>query len=181
VAGKGADLPRVVPQPTTLAVQHLPCVLRALGVSLHDWMPASTVRAQDLRSKLKIRWLHSPRTVAFLYDSLGHPLSRMIATGYDDYTVMAISGHRSTRMLARYTHPTEERKISALDLPAVVTTRSQSDASSDEDASTASEIAKLLKEIGGRQGDRTPDLCIANAICQCDDVNDHVAAHLSMG
>ena len=30
-------------------------------------------------------------------------------------------------------------------------------------SSTASEIAKWLKEIGGRQGDRTPDLCIANA------------------
>ena len=42
-------------------------------------------------------------------------LSRMIASGYDDYTVMAISGHSSTRMLERYTHPTEERKIGALD------------------------------------------------------------------
>jgi len=31
--------------------------------------------------------------------------------GYDDYTVM----ETSTRMLARYTHPTEERKIGALD------------------------------------------------------------------
>ena len=29
-------------------------------------------------------------------------LSRMIASGFDDYTVMAISGHSSTRMLARY-------------------------------------------------------------------------------
>ena len=28
-------------------------------------------------------------------------LSRMIAGGYDDYTVMEISGHSSTRMLAR--------------------------------------------------------------------------------
>jgi hypothetical protein len=28
---------------------------------------------------------------------------------------MAISGHSSTRMLARYTHPTEQRKIGALD------------------------------------------------------------------
>ena len=48
-------------------------------------------------------------------------LSRMIAAGHDDYTVMEISGHSSTRMLARYTHPTEERKIDALDLPAVGT------------------------------------------------------------
>jgi integrase len=28
-------------------------------------------------------------------------ISRMIAKGYDDYTVIAISGHSSTRMLAR--------------------------------------------------------------------------------
>ena len=90
-------------------------------------------------------------------------LNRMIAGGYDDYTVMAISGHSSTRMLARYTHPTDERKIGALDLPAVVTTRSQNDATDDDVSSSASEIAKLLKEVGGRQGDRTPDLCIANA------------------
>ena len=43
-------------------------------------------------------------------------LSRMIAAGFDDYTVMAISGHSSTRMLERYTHPTEARKIGALDV-----------------------------------------------------------------
>jgi integrase len=41
-------------------------------------------------------------------------LSRMIDRGYDDDTVMAISGHSSTRMLARYTHPSEERKTEAL-------------------------------------------------------------------
>jgi hypothetical protein len=87
----------------------------------------------------------------------------MIASGYDDYIVMAISGHSSTRMLARYSHPTEERKIDALDLPSVVTNRAQSDNPADEASSTAAEINNLLKEIGGRQGDRTPDLCIANA------------------
>jgi hypothetical protein len=38
----------------------------------------------------------------------------MIAAGHDDYTVMEISGHSSTRMLARYTHPTEHRKADAL-------------------------------------------------------------------
>jgi len=41
-------------------------------------------------------------------------LSRMIAAGYDDYTVMSISGHSTTAMLARYTHPTEARKADAL-------------------------------------------------------------------
>ena len=42
-------------------------------------------------------------------------LSRMIASGIDDFTVMAISGHRSIRMLQRYTHPTNARKIDALE------------------------------------------------------------------
>ena len=42
-------------------------------------------------------------------------ISRMIAEGHNDHTVMAISGHSSTRMLERYTHPTEEHKIGALE------------------------------------------------------------------
>ncbi len=42
-------------------------------------------------------------------------LSQTIAGGFDDYTVIAISGHSSTRMLERYTHPTGQRKIGALD------------------------------------------------------------------
>jgi len=42
-------------------------------------------------------------------------LSRMIAGGHDDYTVMEISGHSSTRMLARYTHPTDARKDRRVD------------------------------------------------------------------
>ncbi len=41
-------------------------------------------------------------------------LSRMVAAGIDDFTVMAVSGHSSTRMLERYTHPTEARKADAL-------------------------------------------------------------------
>ncbi len=68
-------------------------------------------------------------------------LSRMIAAGHDDYTVMEISGHSSTRMLARYTHPTEERKVGALNLPAVVTNWSQNTNAAEGDASTAAEMA----------------------------------------
>ena len=52
-------------------------------------------------------------------------LSRMIEAGYDDYTVAAISGHSSTRMPARYTHPTEARKEEALESFSVVTNWSQ--------------------------------------------------------
>ena len=38
----------------------------------------------------------------------------MIAEGYDDYTVMEINGRSFTRMLARYTRPTADRKVMAL-------------------------------------------------------------------
>ncbi len=90
-------------------------------------------------------------------------LSRMIANGYDDYTVMEISGHSSTRMLARYTHPTEERKLGALALPAVVTNWSQTTKAAGKDIQAAQEIVDLLRKFGGRQEDRTPDLRVANA------------------
>ncbi len=91
-------------------------------------------------------------------------LSRMVAAGMDDYTVMEISGHSSTRMLARYTHPTESRKIAALDAAgAVVTKWSQTVLTSADRDRESAEIAEFLKEFGGRQEDRTPDLCVANA------------------
>ena len=74
----------------------------------------------------------------------------MIASGFDTFTVMAISGHSSTRMLERYTHPTEERKTSALDLPWMLDTkRSQRD---DADKTTASEITELLRKLVDRNG-----------------------------
>ncbi len=41
-------------------------------------------------------------------------LSRMMAAGYDVRTIMEISGHSSLKMLERYTHPTEQRKLDAL-------------------------------------------------------------------
>ncbi len=86
----------------------------------------------------------------------------MIAAGFDDYTVMEISGHSTTRMLARYTHPTARRKVAALESidADLVTNWSHS---RDDEAATDSELAELLGKLGGRQGDRTPDLCIANA------------------
>ena len=78
----------------------------------------------------------------------------------DDYTVMALSGHSSTRMLARYTHPTDARKLDALDSFAMVTRRSQSPETSDDGLA---ELKELLGKFGGRREDRTPDLRVANA------------------
>jgi hypothetical protein len=66
-------------------------------------------------------------------------------------------------MLERYTHPTEARKIDALDtfnLPRMVTIRSQSPETTSDDLA---ELQELLKKSGGRQEARTPDLRVANA------------------
>ena len=63
-------------------------------------------------------------------------------------------------MLARYTHPTEERKAEALTLGSVVTNWSQGDSAP---AQEAEELKKLLGKVGGRHRDRTGGLRIANA------------------
>ncbi len=85
-------------------------------------------------------------------------LSRMIANGIDQFTVMAISGHSSTRMLERYTHPTDTRKLDALTLGGhnLVTTPEAAEA-------TAGEVDELLGNVGGRREARTRDLRVANA------------------
>ena len=80
--------------------------------------PYTTVAASIRRALVRARIttgdvsLHTLRHTA---------ISRMIESGIDDYTVMEVSGHSSTRMLARYTHPTEHRKQAALESFSVVT------------------------------------------------------------
>ena len=91
-------------------------------------------------------------------------LSRMIATGHSDHTVMAISGHSSTRMLERYTHPTDALKVSALEsTPRVVTIWSQTPKPGTDTAREARELKDLLRKDGGRREARTRGLRVANA------------------
>ena len=78
-------------------------------------------------------------------------LSRMIAAGFDDYTVMTLSGHSSTRMLEPYTHPTDARKSDALE------------SFSSMGRTWAEQPDEESKKTGGRQEARTPDLRVANA------------------
>ena len=68
-----------------------------------------------------------------------------------DHTVMAISGHSSTRMLERYTHPTIARKVDALETFSPMGRNGAEQPNGDE------------KSVGGRQEARTPDLRVANA------------------
>ena len=79
-------------------------------------------------------------------------ISRMIAMGVDDFTVMAISGHRSIRMLERYTHPTEPRKLDALETFAAV-----------DGQNLGRTENRDAEKRGGPHGIRTHDLRVANA------------------
>ena len=138
---------------------------------VHTWVFTNAVTqapytvngcAHVFRRAVRRAGLSKPREVTL--HTLRHTaVSRMIALGHDDFLVMALSGHRSTRMLARYAHPSESPKIAALTLPAVGTKRSQSDRQPDLADQETRDLADLLRESGGRQEARTPDLRVANA------------------
>ena len=76
----------------------------------------------------------------------------MIAAGIDAFAVMAVSGHSSTRMLERYSHPTSARKVEALETFGLI------------DGQKVGRTENSVEEKdGGRQEARTPDLRVANA------------------
>ena len=77
----------------------------------HNW--------QELRAGAELAAIRSGDVT---FHTLRHTvLGRMIAAGHSAHTVMAISGHSTTRMLERYTHPTQTLKVDALEtgLPCV--------------------------------------------------------------
>ena len=87
-------------------------------------------------------------------------LSRMIAAGYDDHTVMDLSGHSSTRMLGRSKQVGKEggRAVHLRCFAATVDNLRVRDGLPTE-APSRFRGAK----VGGRQEARTPDLRVANA------------------
>ena len=90
-------------------------------------------------------------------------LSRMVADGADVFTVMAISGHSSVRMLERYTHPATPAKIKALESARVVTNWSQwPKARGVRTKGPAVTGPSRATYGGGWQEARTPDLRVAN-------------------
>jgi len=131
---------------------------------IHPWVftnaktgkPYTTIRKVFERALKRAKITTGDVTVHTLRHTA---LSRMIEHGLDDYTVMSISGHSSTRMLERYTHPTLERRIAALDTFNLSTKRPQNSVQEKE----AAEAASFARNFGGRQEARTPDLRVANA------------------
>jgi integrase len=76
--------------------------------------PYSTNGVQHIFRRAVLRAAIETGDVTF--HTLRHTaLSRMIAAGHSDHTVMAISGHSTTKMLEHYTHPTQDLKVSALE------------------------------------------------------------------
>src|SRR5687768_17067941 len=77
-------------------------------------------------------------------------LSRMIGMRIGDFTVMALSGHQSIRTLERDTHPTNARKIEALDTFAATVA-----------GQNGQNRNRGREKTGGRREARTRDLRVA--------------------
>ena len=113
-----------------------------------------TLRWEDCQDGYVTFWKTKNAGDVTLHTLRHTALSRMIADGHDDYLVMEVAGHTDTRMLARYTHPREERKKQALALPWLSTKRAQTADDEPADAALTQEIADLLKEVGGSRSPR---------------------------
>lgn len=114
------------------------------------------------------RWAYE----CFRINHLHTLVLREIAAGdtmdIDDYTVMETMGHLTRAMLQRYTHPANERKRSALEtfdreIVSAADGGHKMSTRGTEEERVPSEIAKILRNCGGRQEARTPDLRVANA------------------
>ena len=88
----------------------------------------------------------------------------MIAAGHSDHTVMAISGHSTTRMLERYVHPVQELKVSALETASFFSQMDTPWTHGDPVAQRErKELDEFLRKSGGRREARTRGLRVANA------------------
>jgi integrase len=96
---------------------------------VHPWVFANKVTGKpyaSIRKNFERALLRAGITSGDVsFHTLRHTaLSRMIAAGFSDHTVMAISGHASLATLSRYVHPVEDEKRRALDqLTPLVSTR----------------------------------------------------------
>jgi len=108
-----------------------------------------------------------PSTDVTLHTLRHTAVSRMIAQGHNDHTVTAISGHSSTRMLERYTHPAPEHKVGALESFRVVPLDTIWPQPSEQHPVRTKRGARtprfLERFVGGRRGARTRGLRVANA------------------
>ena len=149
-------------------------ILRVLSTlpRIHPWVFASPLTGKPYTAVAKNLERALARadivTGDVTFHTLRHTaLSRMIAAGHSDHTVMAISGHSSTRMLERYVHPTQELKVSALETGASLVQSIKMSTQRAHDGSLAKrerrDLQNYLGKVGGRREARTRDLRVANA------------------
>jgi len=135
-------------------------------INLHPWVFTDSQTEQPFKSVRQVFDRAVLRAGITTGDVTLHTLrhtalSRMIASGYDDYTVMEISGHSPPRGCSRGTHiPPNSGRFTRWNCRAWSQTGHKPKRPI---RLSRNEIAELLKKNGGRQEARTPDLCVANA------------------
>jgi Phage integrase family len=113
----------------------------------------------------EIRGLKSPLARLRFHDLRHHAVTRLAEAQNSDQTIMAIAGHVSQAMLRHYSHVRLDVMRKALDGLAGGTlggspVTNAVTKSTAEDTSTA----QVFENLGGRQGIRTPDPRVANAM-----------------
>src|SRR5205807_10490445 len=104
----------------------------------------------------------------FRFHDLRHTAAtRMADYGADAFTLAAIFGWSDVRMALRYTHATDEAKRRAVEN--LVRPVASSDESVTNEKGRVAALPQVIDLIRGAEGDRTPDIRIANAaLCQTE-------------
>ena len=76
---------------------------------------------------------------------------------------METVGHLTKKMLERYAHPPTARRRAALDTFDHVSFGHTADTQLTSPHATTAKTREIVREFGGRQEARTPDLRVANA------------------
>ena len=99
------------------------------------------------------------------HDLRHHAITRLCESQTSDATIMAIAGHVSETMLRHYSHVRQHAMRRALDA-LVGSTLEGSPVTNPvtESADEAMELPEVIEKNGGRQGIRTPDPRVANAM-----------------
>ncbi len=90
-------------------------ITRAIECPKCGKIQAPAEECQDKDCKADIRKLKSPTAELRFHDLRHHAITELAESQASDQTIMAIAGHVSPRMLARYSHVRLEAKKNALD------------------------------------------------------------------
>jgi integrase len=125
--------------------------------------PAETCINADCKGD--VRSLKSPLRGLRFHDLRHHAITRLCESQASDATIMAISGHVSESMLRHYSHVRQHAMRRALDALAGSTLEGDSVTNTVTKLhADISATAEPLENLGGRQGIRTPDPRVANAM-----------------